>query len=98
MKLTTLKEQQSQYGSDTFNLEEEWLVNPRDFKELLEIATKGNRKLILTINNAKSAFIFIYHFRQSIIYGKISKPEHVYDRAKTVCGNGKLPRLILSGL
>ena len=43
-ELTTLKEQQSQYGSDTFNLEEEWLVNPRDFKELLEIATKRQQE------------------------------------------------------
>jgi len=31
-EIATLKEQQGQYDSDTFNLEHEWLVNARDFK------------------------------------------------------------------
>jgi hypothetical protein len=39
-EIATLKEQQSQYGSDTFNLEEEWLVNAQHLKELEEIAAK----------------------------------------------------------
>ena len=39
-EIATLKEQQSKYDSDKFNLEEEWLVNAQHLKELSEIATK----------------------------------------------------------
>lgn len=37
-EIATLKEQQSKYGSDKFNLEEEWLLNAQHLKELSEIA------------------------------------------------------------
>ncbi|MBD0301780.1 MAG: NTPase KAP, partial [Tolypothrix sp. T3-bin4] len=43
-EIAILKEDESQYASDTFNLKEEWLVNPRDFKELSEIATKRQQE------------------------------------------------------
>ncbi|MBW4561669.1 MAG: AAA family ATPase [Mojavia pulchra JT2-VF2] len=37
-ELATLKQQQSKYALDKYNLEEEWLVNPKHLKELEEIA------------------------------------------------------------
>ena len=37
-EIATLKEQQSKYSSDKFNLEDEWLVNAQHLKELSEIA------------------------------------------------------------
>lgn len=42
-EIATLKEQQSQYA-DTFNLEEEWLVNAQHLKELEEIAAKTQQE------------------------------------------------------
>ncbi|MEH1843120.1 MAG: P-loop NTPase fold protein [Nostoc sp.] len=43
-EIATLKEQQSQYGVDKFNLEEEWLVNAQHLKELEEMTTKTQVK------------------------------------------------------
>ncbi|MCC5645258.1 AAA family ATPase [Nostoc sp. CHAB 5824] len=43
-EIATLKEQQSQYGADKFNLEEEWLVNAQHLKELEEMTTKTQVK------------------------------------------------------
>jgi predicted KAP-like P-loop ATPase len=50
-EIATLKEQQSKYSSDKFNLENEWLVNAQHFKELSEIATKTQQS---TDTNDKS--------------------------------------------
>lgn len=38
--IATLKEQQSQYGGDKSNCEEEWLVNAQHLKELEELTTR----------------------------------------------------------
>jgi predicted KAP-like P-loop ATPase len=39
-EIATLKEQQSQYGTDKSNYEEKWLVNAQHLKELEEMTTK----------------------------------------------------------
>ncbi|MBD2243378.1 AAA family ATPase [Nostoc sp. FACHB-888] len=39
-EIATLKEQQSQYGTDKSNCEEKWLVNAQHLKELEEMTTK----------------------------------------------------------
>ncbi len=39
-EIETLKEQQTKYSSDTFKLEEEWLINAQHLKELEEITAK----------------------------------------------------------
>ncbi|MBE8970781.1 hypothetical protein IQ277_32610 [Nostocales cyanobacterium LEGE 12452] len=39
-EIATLKEQQSQYGTDKSNYEEEWLVNAQHLKELEELTTR----------------------------------------------------------
>ncbi|MBE8987581.1 KAP family NTPase [Nostoc sp. LEGE 12450] len=50
-EIATLKEQQSQYGTEKSNYEEEWLVNAQHLKELEELTT---RNLVKSDTNYKS--------------------------------------------